>query len=71
MFSTFSTKNIFIFITFLTITTGCSNTFNQISGMLKESIVGLPGDNIPVNQVDKSPFSSIYARIDDAHQVYV
>jgi len=70
MFSTFSTKNRFIFISLLTIT-GCSNTFNQVNSMIKESIIGLPSDNIPASQIDQSSFSSIYARIDDAHQVYV
>ncbi|UJF22344.1 YjbF family lipoprotein [Shewanella sp. OMA3-2] len=39
--------------------------------MLKESVVGLPSDNIPASEIASSPYSSVYVTINDAHQAYV
>ena len=51
--------------------TGCSNTFTQVNGMLKDSILGFPDDNIPADEINNSPYSSIYAKISDSHNVFV
>jgi hypothetical protein len=66
----FNNKALLFIFTSLTLT-GCSNTFVQVGSMLKESIVGLPGDDIPVSEIDSSPYSSIYAKVNDTHQVFV
>ena len=66
----FNNKTLLPLITIMVLT-GCSNTFVQVGSMLKESIVGLPGDNIPASEIDSSPYSSIYAKVNDTHQVYV
>lgn len=50
---------------------GCSNTFYHINNMLVESVVDLPGDNIPVNEINESPYSSIYVSIDNSPRAYV
>ena len=68
--SIFNNKFLLILTLFLTVT-GCSNTFKHVGGMLKQSIVGLPDDNIPAAEIDNSPYSSIYARINNSHNVYV
>jgi hypothetical protein len=70
MLPTFNSKTPLIIVTFIALS-GCSNTFLQVSDMLKESIVGLPSDNIATSEIENSPYSSIYVSIDDAHQAYV
>ncbi|MBB1440494.1 YjbF family lipoprotein [Shewanella sp. SG41-4] len=70
MSSIFNNKNLLTLFFFLALT-GCSNTFVQIGGMLKESIVGLPDDNISANEIENSPYSSVYVKINDSHQAYV
>ena len=57
-------------ITFLALT-GCTNSTMQVGSMLKESVVGLPSDNIPASEIASSPYSSVYVTINDAHQAYV
>ena len=39
--------------------------------MLKDSVVGLPDDDIPASEIDQSPYSSIYVRVNNSHRAYV
>ena len=66
----FQNKNLLPLL-FIFSLTGCSNTFVQIGGMLKDSVVGLPDDDIPASEIDQSPYSSIYVRVNDSHRAYV
>lgn len=60
-----------LLVLFLFTLTGCSNTFVQIGDMLKESVVGLPDDTISATEIEQTPYSSIYVRVNDSHRAYV
>lgn len=60
-----------LLVLFLFTLTGCSNTFVQIGDMLKESVVGLPDDTISAEEIEQTPYSSIYVRVNDSHRAYV
>ncbi|GGP54591.1 hypothetical protein GCM10009347_21780 [Shewanella algicola] len=68
MFSIY--QKLLILILFCTLT-GCSNTFVQIGGMFKESVIGLPDDDITAVDIEKSPYASIHVKINNAHRSYV
>lgn len=70
MHPTFNNKALPFIIAFLALT-GCSNSTMQVGSMLKESVVGLPSDNIPASEIANSPYSSVYITVNDAHQAYV
>lgn len=70
MHPTFHNKALPFMITFLALT-GCTNSTMQVGSMLKESVVGLPSDNIPASEIASSPYSSIYVTVNDAHRAYV
>lgn len=70
MHSIFQKKSLLPLLFFF-ILTGCSNTFVQIGGMLKESVIGFPDDNVTVAEIEQSPYASIHVRINNTNRSYI